>query len=89
MKKLLILAVASIAFVATSCTQYGYMATGGTGTKTGEASKKLFLGINLGHVDVGIATAAKKGGITKVATVDYTVKRGLFVTTYKTVVTGE
>ncbi len=59
------------------------------GTKRGEASRKIFLGIAFGNTDLSIATAAKKGGISKVATVDWKVKGGLFSQTFSTVVTGE
>ena len=36
----------------------------------------------------GIQTAAKNGGITEVGSVDYQVYGGLFVSKYKTIVTG-
>jgi hypothetical protein len=39
-------------------------------------------------VDLSIVKAASNGGITKVATVDYSIKKGLFFTTYKVMVTG-
>ena len=58
--------------------------------KTGQASGTIILGL-FGDVDAGIATAAKNGGITKVATVDVRVKQmlGYFMVTYTTTVTGE
>jgi hypothetical protein len=59
------------------------------GEKRGEASRKIFLNITLGQTDLGAITAAKNGGITKIATVDWKVKGGIFSTTYTTVVTGE
>ena len=46
------------------------------------------MGIAIKPVDLSIEKAAKSGGITKVATVDYSVKKGLFFTTYKVEVTG-
>lgn len=59
------------------------------GSKRGEASRKIFLGITFGHTDLGISTAAKKGGISKVATVDWKVTSSMFSQTFTTVVTGE
>ena len=57
--------------------------------KSGQSSGMIVLGL-FGDVDAGIATAAKNGGITKVATVD--VKTQVFLglaTRYTTTVTGE
>ena len=59
------------------------------GEKRGEASRKIFLNITFGQTDLGAITAAKNGGITKIATVDWKVTGGVFSTTYTTVVTGE
>jgi hypothetical protein len=59
------------------------------GSKKGEASRKIFLNFTLGHTDLGAITAAKNGGITKIATVDWKVTNGILTTTYTTVVTGE
>ena len=39
-------------------------------------------------MDLSIQTAAKNGGITEVGSVDYQVYGGLFVSKYKTIVTG-
>lgn len=61
-----------------------------SGTKVGEASYDVWLGfIKPMDADVSIKTAAKNGGITKVATVDWKVYSGLFKATYTTIVTGE
>ena len=50
----------------------------------------MFNGMTGGNVDVSLQTAAKNGGITKIATVDVRVKDVLgFMQTYTTVVTGE
>lgn len=58
--------------------------------KRGEASYTVWLGfIRPMTADASIKTAAKNGGITKVATVDVKVYGGLFKTTYSTIVTGE
>lgn len=73
-----------------SCTTSGpLMVTNNKIVKRGVAERKIFFNITFGHTDLGIATAAKNGGITKVATVDYSVTGGLFTQTYRVVVTGE
>ena len=84
-----ILVVAAIAMLATSCTMsYPGIATGNKIEKTGVAQKKLFLNLAFTPVDLSIVKAASNGGITKVATVDYSIKKSLFFTTYKVMVTG-
>jgi len=85
MKKILLFA--SIVAFATSCTiSYPGIATGNEATKTGEVKEKLLFGI--GNANLGAEAAAKQGKITKIATVDYSVKQGLFFVTYKVMVTG-
>lgn len=64
-------------------------ATNNASVKTGIAERKVILGITFGTTDLSQTTAAKNGGITKIATVDFKVTGGLFSTTYTTVVTGE
>ncbi|MCP4520142.1 MAG: hypothetical protein GY827_00330 [Cytophagales bacterium] len=59
------------------------------GTKEGIAERKIILGFSFGHTDLSLTTAAKNGGITKIATVDYEIEGGFFSTTYRVVVTGE
>jgi hypothetical protein len=59
------------------------------GSKVGEASYKVIFGFPPMNADAGIATDAKNGGISKVATVDIKVRGGLFTQTVSTVVTGE
>ena len=59
------------------------------GDKKGEASRKIIFNITLGQTDLGAITAAKNGGIKKIATVDWKVTGGIFSTTYTTIVTGE
>ena len=58
--------------------------------KTGTAEGTIILGL-FGDADVGIATAAQNGGITKIASVDVKTKTllGYLVVTYTTTVTGE
>ncbi|MCE3227251.1 MAG: TRL-like protein family [Bacteroidetes bacterium] len=90
MKKIIILvAVAALGAATTSCTVvFPGMVTQASSVKEGIAKKKVWFGIAK-DVDVSVATAAKNGGITKVATVDYGFKGGLFSKTYFTKVTGE
>ena len=59
------------------------------GSKEGVAKRTIFLGIWIGNTDLSIATAAKNGNITKVATVDSEIHSGFLTTTYRTIVTGE
>jgi hypothetical protein len=60
------------------------------GSKVGTSEATVYLGVLAFDQDASIRTAAKNGGITKIATVD--IKRtdilGL-VQTYETIVTGE
>lgn len=59
-------------------------------SKVGEASATIiFGGIFGGEFDYSLQTAAKNGGITRIATVDKRIKRELFGYTITTVVTGE
>ncbi len=75
--------------LANSCTiSYPGIATGNANEKSGTASRKIWFGIALRPVDLSIQTAAKNGGITKIATVDYSLRQGLFSRTYKIEVTG-
>lgn len=67
----------------------GMVTNNPVGTKRGVASRTIILGITFGHTDLSVATAAKNGGISKVATVDYKVEGGLFKKTLSTIVTGE
>jgi hypothetical protein len=75
------------------------LGTGVVGSKTGQSSGSIILGL-FGDVDAGVITAAKNGGITKIGVVDTRVKTllgggvpGLFysalVVTYTTTVSGE
>ena len=63
---------------------------GGKEAKRGEASYNVILGfIRPMNADISIKKAAENGKITKISSVDYKVKGGLFKATYSTVVTGE
>ena len=92
MKKLrIILAVAAITLLA-SCSVSGplMITDNDVSTKRGEASYNVWIfGIRPIHADASIRTAAKNGGITKVATVDAKVRAGFLKSTYTTIVTGE
>lgn len=60
------------------------------GSKVGEATGTLaFGGAYGGFVDYSLQTAAKNGGITKIATVDVRTKYLLYAVEYTTIVTGE
>ena len=86
-----ILPFAFIAILFASCSvSRPILITDNASKKTGTAELNVVLGIfRPMEADLSIAKAAKNGGITKVATVDYTVESKLFKTTYKTIVTGE
>ncbi len=89
MKKLLIIAAASVALFATSCiTVVPIGATNNKIEKTGIAERTIWFGLAFGHTDLSIQTAAKNGSITKIATVDYGYRNGLFKDTYRTIVSG-
>lgn len=88
MKKIIAFGFAAVVLASCTATFPG-IATGNTIVKTGEAKKTVWFGIAIKPVDVSIAKAAKNGGITKVATIDYQIQGGLFKKTYKTIITGE
>lgn len=89
MKKILIATAIASVFGLASCTMvYPGMVTTASSVKEGVVTKKVWFGI-AGNVDLSLATAAKNGGITKIATVDYGMKSGLFKKTYFIKVTGE
>jgi hypothetical protein len=89
MKKLILLASAGLIMASCSVAGPWMVSNNKIGGKRGEAKRKIFLGITFGHTDLSLATAAKNGGITRIATVDWKVKGGLFTKTYYTIVTGE
>jgi len=75
----------------TSCNIPGYtVATGNDGaSKNGETAYRAFLGIRLRPWDLSVSTCAKNAGITKVSTVDFDIRPGLFITRYRVRITGE
>ena len=95
MKKFLSLVTIALAALAmTACTTVMPMAatSNPVGSKVGEASFTtiLFIPIPLFTQDIGVATAAKNGGITKISTVDLKTYSLLgFYNKISTVVTGE
>ena len=92
MKKILFGSVIVLALVLASCaTTYPLTATSNpVGSKMGQASATYLLNfLPLGSTDMGIYTAAKNGGITKISTVDRKVTPMFLITTYSTVVSGE
>jgi hypothetical protein len=64
--------------------------TNPVGSKVGQASGKIWLGV-FGSADAGIRTAAANGGITTISTVDLTKKLGILGLwmEYEVTVTGE
>lgn len=85
MKNLMIVAGAAVLLASCSVSGPLMLTNNAVGSKRGEASyKKKF--ISFKDADCGIITAARNGGIKKVATVDWKVslKKG-----FVTVVTGE
>ena len=96
MKKAIVIVALAFAVVALmGCPTVNLPIAGGVGTasivKTGTAEGTIILGA-FGNVDAGIATAAKNGGITRIASVDLEVgglMLGGITRTYKLTVTGE
>ena len=100
-KAMLIVALvfAMAALIGCATVNYPFAVGSASIERTGEASGVTILGL-FGEADVGIATAARNGGITKIATVDVQVKpllgmampgmggSGLMLT-WTTTVTGE
>ena len=93
MKKLMILASALIAgLILTSCsiTMPVTATSNSVGSKVGEATATIYLGVLYFDADASIQTAAKNGGISKISTVDIKQFNVLNIyTTYTTIVTGE
>ena len=92
-KALVILLIAFMALAFIGCASLNVpvaLAGDGTiGSKTGQASGQIILGI-FGDVDAGMVAAARNGGITRISTVDFKGSHILgIVFTYTTTVTGE
>lgn len=87
-----IIILAGASMLASCSVAWPVAATANTiGGKRGVAERTIWFSISFGHTDTGIATAAKNGGISKVATVDYKVYKSFLgiKTTYSCIVTGE
>ena len=90
MKKVFSILAVTAALTLSSCAvvSYSNTATTAKSQKVGVAKKRVWFGLAF-NVDVSAATAARNGGISKIATVDFAVRRGPFSTSYITRVTGE
>jgi len=94
MKKAIVL-IALVAIVMMGCASVNrplLLGDGTVGPKTGQASGTIYLPLygGIGDADVGMITAAKNAGITKIGAVDFRVKNLFgFVSTYTTTVTGQ
>lgn len=90
MKKLAIILTCLVVTLSTSCNvMYPPISTTASAVKTGEATGTAWFGVFFKNIDVSITAAAKNGGISKIATVDHSIKIGIFRTRYITRVTGE
>ena len=95
MKKLVVMVVTLVAicFLVIGCATITIpvaATTNPVGSKVGQASGKIWLGV-FGSADAGIQAAAKNGGITNISTVDITQKLGILGLwiEYEATVTGE
>ena len=87
-----IFSVAIAAAILSSCAfSTPMLATNNKPVKTGKATAKVIFGFPPMNMDLSIKTAAKNGGINKVATVDFLVESKAlgFIQQYTTIVTGE
>lgn len=89
MKKIFILGVMALAMVSCTVTMPVNATSNEVGSKTGSASTTSILGLHFDGGDASIRTAAKKGGIKKISTVDFKTTNYLFlIGQYETIVTG-
>ncbi len=92
MKKIIYTAAACVAMGLSSCsiTMPVAISSNPIGAKTGSAKADVYLGVFCFGGDASIQSAAKNGGITRVATVDMKMTSLLnLLNTYTTIVTGE
>ena len=85
-------AVISLAALMTSCslTMPVTATSNPVGKKVGQSTGTVYLQVFAFDADASIRTAAKNGGITRIATVDIKQTNLLgIITTYTTIVTGE
>jgi len=92
-RPIIILILALVLFTFVGCATVSFPMSVGSaavGSKTGQASGVTYFGFLFGSADASILTAAKNGGITRIATVDLQVKHiAGIVWTFTTTVTGE
>ena len=94
MKKLkfftLLAAIGAVAFFTSCSMTLPVNATSNeVGTKVGTSSGKVWFGIFYKDVDASIKSAAKKGRISKISTVDFKVSNKVIFMEYTCIVTGE
>ena len=90
MKKLLFVAALALSLTSCSVTVPVNATSNPVGSKVGSASTTSIFGLFFDGGDASIRTAAKKGGITKISTVDFKSTNYLFIVgMFETIVTGE
>ncbi|MCH8533851.1 MAG: TRL-like family protein [Flavobacteriaceae bacterium] len=89
MKKFFILGAMALAMASCSVTVPVNATSNEVGSKTGSASTTAVFGLFFDGGDASIRTAAKKGGIKKISTVDFKMSNYLFIIRqFETTVTG-
>lgn len=82
--------VVALFFASCSATHPYWVTTNPIGTKVGKSSGTCYFRVLCFNVDYSIQTAAKNGGINKIATVDIKTTNVLgIIWTFETIVTGE
>ena len=92
MKKFVLALTAAAALTLASCSTVGPLCatSNSVGSKVGESKATFLFGyLPFGESDAGIQAAAKKGGISKISTVDVKTTIGFLTVTKTTIVTGE
>lgn len=90
MKKLFFTLVLAAGLTSCSVTVPVNATSNPVGSKVGSASTTAIFGLFFDGGDASIRTAAKKGGISKISTVDFKSTNYLFIVgQYETIVTGE
>lgn len=90
MKKLIFSLILTAGLTSCSVTVPVNATSNPVGSKVGSASTTSIFGLFFDGGDASIRTAAKKGGISKISTVDFKATNYLFIVgMYETIVTGE
>lgn len=90
MKKLIFSLILAAGLTSCSVTVPVNATSNPVGSKVGSASTTSIFGLFFDGGDASIRTAAKKGGISKISTVDFKATNYLFIVgMYETIVTGE